>query len=129
MRLLSPALSIDREPNFEDIKKALSDIQTIEQDPLVLLKRTEMTYLQTTYSNGSYALECQFESTDRRFRAKGAFTYDEIVKTFELYFKGDTSWKQGIKFELANAKQPFIFKLGFFAGNVVEKIRKLLKGA
>lgn len=127
MKLISTALSLDIEPTIDDIKKALSDIRTVEQDPFVILNRTEMTYLQAAYSNGSYVLECQYESTDKRFRAKGTFTHEAIEKAFELYFKGDTSWKQGIKFKLVNTKQPFIFKLGFFIGNVVEMFRKLLK--
>jgi hypothetical protein len=125
MNLLSPALSLDIQPTLEDVKKALLDIQTVKQDPLVILKRTEMTYLQTTYSADGYALECQFESTDKHFKAKGTFTHEAIVKAFELYFKGDTSWKQGIAFEQMNASQPFIFRLGYFLGNAVKIIGKL----
>jgi hypothetical protein len=127
MRLISPALSLNIEPTLANVNKALSDIQNATQDPFVILKRTEMTYLQTAYSNEGYALECQFESTDNHFTAKGTFSHEAIAQAFELYFKGDTSWKQGIEFEKMNVPQPLIFRLGYFAGNVVVKIRKLLQ--
>jgi hypothetical protein len=127
MKLLSPALSLDIEPTLADVKKALLDIQTVTQDPFVILQRTEMTYLQTTYSAEGYALECQFESTDKHFKAKATFSHEAIEKAFELYFKGDTSWKQGIEFERMNASQPFIFRLGYFVGDIVIKIGKLFK--
>jgi hypothetical protein len=127
MRLKAPALSLDFEPTLEDVKKALLDIQSVAQDPFVILRRTEMTYLQATYSPDGYRLECQFESADKHFKAKATFTHEAIVKVFELYFKADTSWKQGIEFETMNGQQPFIFKLGFFLGKAVEKIGKFFK--
>jgi hypothetical protein len=129
LNLIAPALSLDIEPTLADIKKALSDIRTVERDVFVMLKRTKMTFVQTTYSNGSYALECQFESSDNRFRAKRIFTYDEITQAFELYYKADIAWKQGIKFEKINTSDSLIFKLGLFAGNILIGIKKLFTHA
>jgi hypothetical protein len=122
MRLKVPALSLDIEPSLEDIRKALSDIQSVNEDPFVILERTTMTYLQTAYSTGGYQVECQFESTEKHFTAKRTLTYGEVVKVFELYFKGDTAWKRGIEFELTNRSRHAAFKIGFLAGNVLKKI-------
>jgi hypothetical protein len=129
LNLIAPALSLDIEPSLADIKKALSDIQANGQDPFVMLKRTEMTFVKATYSNGSFTLECQFESPENRFTAKRPFTVDEIDQVFKLYHKGDAAWKQGINFEKMNPSDSVIFKLGLFAGNVFIKIRKLFNHA
>jgi hypothetical protein len=125
MRLKSPALSLDIEPTLEDIGKALSDVQAVKDGPFLILERSETTYLQTVYSPGGYRLECQFESTDRHFTAKRTLTHGEIARAFELYFKGDTAWKQGIGFEPTNMPRPLVFKAGYFMGNLAVKIGRM----
>jgi hypothetical protein len=127
MKLIAPALSLDVEPALDDVKKALSDIQNVKEEPSVVLQRTEMTFLQTDYTPEGYRLKCQFESNDRRFTAKRTFTYDEIVHAFELYFKGDTAWKKGIEFELTNQSGHAAFKIGFLIGNAVKIIGSMFK--
>ncbi len=127
MRLLSPALSLDSEPTLADVKKALADIQTVKQDPFIILAQNKMNYVQALYTNEGYFLKYQSGSTEERFRSKDALNQDTLVKAFELYFQGDVSWKNGIEFEKMNLSKPFVFRLGYYAGNFVVKIRKFFK--
>jgi hypothetical protein len=129
MRLLSPALTLDIEPTLEDVKKALSDIQTAPQDPFIILAHNKMNYLQALYMNKGYLLNYQSGSPEERFRSKDAVNQDTLFKAFELYLQGDASWKNGIEFEKKNSPKPVLFRLGYFAGKMVERINKILKQA
>ena len=127
MRLETSTLSPDEKPTFEDVKKALVAIEGAKKDRFVRLYRTELTFLQATLSPEGFRLACQFESADKHFTAKRTLSFDETLKAFELYFKGNTFWKAGLEFELSNASHHTVFKIGFLVGNIAEKVGKILK--
>ena len=126
MRLLSPSLSLDIEPTAGAIKKALSDIQNVKQDPYVILEKNERNYLQTFYSNEGYVLEYQSGPLQEHFRSIQHLNQDTVLKVFDLYFQADILWKSGIEFIKTTMPKPISFRVGYFVGIVASKIQKYL---
>jgi hypothetical protein len=125
MRLLAPALSLDIEPTLDLVKKALADIGTAKHDPFLILAQNKTNYVQAIFTHEGYILINQSGSSEERLRTKDPVNGETAVKAFEGYFQGDESWNEGIEFEAMNAPKPTIFKLGYLAGKMVEKIGKL----
>jgi hypothetical protein len=127
MKLVLPNGSLVIGPTKADVKKALIDIQNVNQDQSIILEQGEMDYLQSRYSNGNYVLFYRSGSSENHFRSKSSLNIDTVLKVFERYFQGDLLWINEIELERILTAKPFIFRLGYFAGSIITKIQKYFK--
>jgi hypothetical protein len=89
-----------KNPTEADIRQAVFALDAKEGDAFLILGPTEMTYVQTSGDhNVGFDLEYQETDPKHHYRAKRAFTADEIVKVLISYSAASDDWKKATEWE------------------------------
>lgn len=88
------------DPDEATIAKVLASLDGGRQ-VLATLGHAELTYLQAHGSvQKGFALEYQEGSLDRHHRsADTALPLDQVTDIFQMYARGDASWREGVPWE------------------------------
>jgi hypothetical protein len=116
MNISCPTLNIHQEASASVLTDALCSLKGSE-DPYLILSKTDMTYMQTVWTENGFILEYQEESIAHHYVASDTLTLDEVTNTFMSYLNGSSQWKASIKFENKNIASTS-WSLGHYLGKV-----------
>jgi hypothetical protein len=88
-------------PTDADIRQAVLGLDTRKGDAFLILGPTDMSYIQSSGDQQvGFNLEYQEADAKHHYRAKRAFTADEIVNALVSYASGADEWKKTAEWEL-----------------------------
>ncbi len=129
MKLLSPALNIDKIATPKLIEEAVLGLQGNE-DPFLVLKSDELTYLQVLWVDAGYQLEYQSGSIGRHYISTDTLDANRVIEVLNDYLTGQAAWHQGISFNLKEIRDTsgrLWRSLGYFFGKLFSAQKKHIK--
>ena len=126
MKLLSPTLSIDKIATTNLIEKAVLGLQG-KEDPFLILKSDELTYVQILWVGSGYELEYQSGSIDRHYISTGALDANTVIAVLNAYLTAQATWHQGISFnikDIPDTSGRHGRSLGYFFGKLFRARKK-----
>ncbi len=126
MKLLSPTLSVDKIATAKLIEEAVLELQG-KEDPFLILRQDELTYVQILWVGSGYELEYQSGSIDRHYISTGALDANTVIATLNAYLTAQATWHQGISFNIKDIRvasgRPG-YSLGYFFGKLFSAKKK-----
>lgn len=97
MKLISPTLNIDQEATPRLVEKVVKKL--VGRDyPFLILEKTEMTYMQSLWTENGYIIEYQEDDILHHYINAGFIAQDDAIWTLLSYLKGQHYWKNRHEF-------------------------------
>jgi hypothetical protein len=125
MKITSPTLNVNENASDSIIQKIFSDLPN-KSDPYVILEVSDMSYLQSVWTEDGFIVEFQIDSIDQHFILNNALTSAQVVQLFTLYFKKDERWLADYEYTRKNLRG-FWGGLGYSIGNFIGSITRGFK--
>ena len=125
MKITSPTLNIDENASDSIIQSIFSALPE-KSDPYVILEVSDMSYLQSVWTENGFIVEFQIDSIDQHYIINNALTCDQVVQLFTLYFTSDDRWLGNYEYTRKNLRG-FWGGLGYSIGNFVGSITRGFK--
>ena len=126
MKILCPTLNRDEVASEAKIAEIVPLLEN-RPNPYLILKKDEMTYMQTLWVNGGYMLEYQEGSILEHYCLSELASKDDVIWALESYLKGEMYWKAKFKFEKKEIAT-LSFKLGYHLGNLWGRAWRSFRG-
>ncbi len=125
MKITSPTLNVNENASDSIIQSIFSDLPE-KSDPYVILEVSDMSYLQSVWTEDGFIVEFQIDSLDQHFILNNALTCAQVIRLFTLYFKNDEHWLGDYEYTRKNLRG-FWGGLGYSIGNFFGSITRGFK--
>jgi hypothetical protein len=125
MKITSPTLNVSENATDSIIQSIFSELPE-KSDPYVILEISDLSYLQSVWTEDGFIVEFQLDSIDQHFTLKKVLSYSQVVQLFTLYFNSDDDWLDNYEYTRKNIRG-FWGGLGYSIGNFVGSITRGFK--
>jgi len=125
MKITSPTLNVNEKASESIIESIFLELPE-KSDPYVILEISDLSYLQSVWTEDGFIVEFQIDSIDQHFVLNKVITYSQVVQLFILYFNGDEVWLGNYDYTRKNIRG-FWGGLGYSIGNFVGSITRGFK--
>jgi hypothetical protein len=126
MIIHAPTLKREEEATAENIAEIVRRLKGKDK-PFAILKKTNMTFIQTLWTPEGYILAYQEHDIHHIYRAKEFVSQEDTIWALQSYLRGEESWKAKFAFEHKTIENPLV-KLSYQLGTIVGKIIQFFKG-
>ena len=97
MKLISPTLNIDQAATPRLVEEVVKNL--VGRDyPFLILEKTEMTYMQSFWTEDGYIIEYQEDGILHHYINGKFIAQDDAIWTLQSYLKGQDYWKNKHEF-------------------------------
>ena len=126
MIIHAPTLKREEEATAENIAEIVRRIKGKDK-PFVILRKTNMTFIQTLWTSEGYILAYQENDFEHIYRAKEFLSQADVIWALQSYLKGEEDWKSKFDFEYKPIDNPIV-RISYTLGTIVGKIVQFFKG-
>jgi hypothetical protein len=126
MIIQAPTLHREEEATTENIAEIVRRLKGKDK-PFALLRKTNMTFIQTLWTPEGYILAYQENDIHHIYRAKELVSQGDAIWALQSYLKGEEHWKSKFNFEHKTIDNPFV-KISYQLGTIVGKIIQFIRG-
>lgn len=122
MIIHAPTLHREEEATAENIAEIVRRLKGKDK-PFAILKKTNMTFIQTLWTPGGYILAYQENDIHHIYRARELVSQADTIWALQSYLKGEERWKSKFSFEHKTIDSPIVkisYKLGTIAGKIIQ---------